>query len=223
MKTQKLPRRGLIQLGGLLGLGALVSRETLAAECRRSPPQTEGPYYPVTTRDDVDYDLTKVQGTGGVAQGEAVVIQGRVVNLACQPVAGALVEIWQANTFGRYDHPDDDSGLAFDPHFQYWARVTTGRDGSYSFRTVYPGLYPGRTRHIHYRVSAPSFRTLTTQLYFAGEPKNAEDGIYMALNAAQRRLVTTEMVTSERFGVRVGTFEISLGVTRSPLATPEIG
>ncbi len=222
METQKMPRRGLVQMGSLLGLGALISKTALAEECRRSPPQTEGPYYPVTSRDDVDFDLTQVAGEGGTAEGEAIVVKGKIQNLDCQPVAGALVEIWQANTHGRYDHPDDDSGIEFDPNFQYWARVTTGRDGTYSFRTIYPGLYPGRTRHIHYRVSAPTYRTLTTQLYFAGEPKNSQDGIYMALTVAQRRLVTTELVENRTFGVRVGTFEISLGSRPSPLATPEI-
>ena len=149
-------------MGTLLGLGALISKTALAEECRRTPPQTEGPYYPATTRSDVDFDLTQVRGMSGVAEGEVIVVKGRTLSLDCQPVAGALVEIWQANTHGRYDHPGDDSGIAFDPKFQYWARVTTGSDGTYSFRTIYPGLYPGRTRHIHYRISAPTFRTLTT-------------------------------------------------------------
>lgn len=221
METQKLPRRGLVRLASMLGLGALVSKTAAAADCRRSPAQMEGPYYPVTTRDDVDFDLTRIAGVDGVAAGEAIIVKGRVVNQECEPVQGALVEIWQANTFGRYDHPDDDSGLEFDPKFQYWARVTTGRDGTYSFKTVLPGYYPSRTRHIHYRVTAPNFRTLTTQLYFKGERRNESDGIYMALTTAQRRLVTTELV-GDANGLRKGSFEISLGSGRSPVLTPEI-
>lgn len=219
MESQKLPRRGLVRIASVLGLGALVSKSALAAECRRSPAQTEGPYYPVTTREDVDFDLTRVAGVDGAAAGERIVVRGRVLNQECQPVAGALVEIWQANTHGRYDHPDDDSGIEFDPNFQYWARVTTGPGGTYSFKTVLPGLYPGRTRHIHYRVSAPNFRTLTTQLYFKGEPKNSSDGIYMSLTSAQRRLVTTDLVADAN-GLRTGSFEISLGA--SARATPVI-
>ena len=91
-----------------------------------------------------------------------------MVTTACQPVGQAKIEFWQANDAGEYDN----SGYTLRGH-QF-----TDAQGRYSVQTVVPGLYPGRTRHIHVKVQAPNSSVLTTQLYFPGEPANASDGIY---------------------------------------------
>ena len=95
-------------------------------------------------------------------------VTGWVVTTSCQPVSRALIDVWQADAAGNYDN----SGYRFRGH------LYTDPTGQYRFETVVPGLYPGRTRHIHVKVQAPNGPILTTQLYFPGEARNASDGIY---------------------------------------------
>ena len=90
------------------------------------------------------------------------------MNTNCRPVARALVDFWQADGRGEYDN----SGFRFRGH-QF-----TDEQGRYRLETVLPGLYPGRTRHIHVKVQAPNRPVLTTQLYFPNESGNQRDGIF---------------------------------------------
>lgn len=93
-----------------------------------------------------------------------------MLSTTCQPVSGALLDFWQADDGGNYDN----SGYTLRGH-QY-----TDTSGAFRLETIVPGLYPGRTRHIHVKVQAPSQPILTTQLYFPGEAGNASDGIFDA-------------------------------------------
>ena len=135
-----------------------------------------GPFYPLQLPRDQDADLTQVAGRKGRAQGPVLHVSGRVVNPRGEPVAGAVLEIWQANAAGRYAHPGDTNAAPLDPNFQGYARLKTGSDGSYRFKTVQPGLYGERTRHIHFDVRGKASR-LITQMYFEGEPRNETDGL----------------------------------------------
>jgi protocatechuate 3,4-dioxygenase beta subunit len=134
---------------------------TRCASGRLTPEQTEGPFYKPGSpeRERVDQGAT----------GQALVLAGRVLSAGCRPVARARMEFWQADGRGSYDN----GGYRLRGH-----EFTDAR-GRYRLTTVYPGLYTGRTRHIHVKVAPPSGRTLTTQLYFPGEPRNASDGIFM--------------------------------------------
>jgi protocatechuate 3,4-dioxygenase beta subunit len=125
-----------------------------------TPAQTEGPYFKPNSP-----ERTNIRADAG---GTKLVLTGTVVTTACKPVAKALVDFWQADNGGNYDN----SGFGFRGH-QF-----TDAQGRYTLETVVPGLYPGRTRHIHVKVQAPGGRILTSQLYFPGEPRNASDGIY---------------------------------------------
>jgi protocatechuate 3,4-dioxygenase beta subunit len=100
--------------------------------------------------------------------GSRIVVTGLVLTTACAPVAGALVDFWQADDAGRYDN----SGYRLRGH------QTTDGDGRYRLETIVPGRYPGRTRHIHVNVQAAGRPLLTTQLYFPGEADNERDGIF---------------------------------------------
>jgi protocatechuate 3,4-dioxygenase beta subunit len=100
--------------------------------------------------------------------GTRLVVEGFVLSTACAPVAGALVDFWQADDAGQYDN----TGYKLRGH-QF-----TDANGRYRLETIMPGLYPGRTRHIHVRVQASNRPVLTTQLYFPGEAGNQRDGIY---------------------------------------------
>ena len=147
--------------------------------------QTEGPYFTSNSPERTSI----VQG----AQGTTLTITGRVLSTACQPVARAKLDFWQADAAGAYDN----SGYRLRGH-QY-----TDDNGRFVLETIVPGLYPGRTRHIHVKAQAPNRSVLTTQLYFPGEPRNASDGIYSS------RL---EMAVQDVSGGRAATFDFVLAV-----------
>ena len=123
--------------------------------------QTEGPYFKTNSPERASLVTDDMQGT-------LLTITGQVLAQDGTPVANALLDFWQADASGAYDN----SGYTLRGH-QY-----TDENGNYTLTTVVPGLYPGRTRHIHVKVQAPGGPTLTTQLYFAGEPRNNTDGIF---------------------------------------------
>lgn len=102
--------------------------------------------------------------------GTKLLLTGQVLMTNCQPVARALVDFWQADDAGTYDN----AGHRLRGH-QF-----TDAQGKYTLETLVPGLYPGRTRHIHVNVQAPNRPVLTTQLYFPDEARNRADGIFNA-------------------------------------------
>lgn len=142
---------------------------------RRTPDQILGPFYPVHQQPLAGGDLT----AQGQAAGLVLHLSGRVLMLDGTPVAGAQVEIWQANSHGRYRHAGDVNPAPLDPHFNGFAVTTTDADGRYSFTTVKPASYPTspttwRPAHIHFAVTARAER-LVTQMYFEGDPYNSSD------------------------------------------------
>jgi protocatechuate 3,4-dioxygenase beta subunit len=100
--------------------------------------------------------------------GQPLELAGFVLSLSCKPVSGALIDFWQADGKGEYDN----SGFRLRGH-QF-----ADAQGRYRLSSIVPGLYEGRTRHIHVKVQPPTGRLLTTQLYFPGEPKNSSDGLF---------------------------------------------
>lgn len=146
-----------------------------------------------------DSDLTR-QG-GGEPIGQRIVVAGRVVGSDGRPVAGQLVEIWQANAAGRYAHSVDRHPAPLDPNFTGVGRCTTGADGSYRFVTILPGAYPWanhdkawRPAHIHFSLFGRAFtERLVTQMYFPGDPLQAHDPILQAVRepAARQRLIAS--------------------------------
>ncbi len=180
--------------GWVMGKSSLWVPEDLPV----TPQQTEGPFYPRKSIEQQlvnDTDLSRKLAGHEFAKGQQAVVEGVIRDRKGAPLKGSLVEIWQACATGRYNHSrdDDNSGL-LDNNFQFWGRAITGEDGKYSFKTIIPGKYPGRTaRHIHYRVDAEGFRRCSTQCYFSdfGED-NMRDGLYLDLNRKERELVTIE-------------------------------
>lgn len=159
-----------------------------ATPLRLTPAQSEGPFYPVDLPQDSDFDLLR-HGVLAYSQGQPAWLHGRVVDMAGQPVAAAVVEIWQCDAHGHYRHPRD--GDRSDPAFQSFGRVGVAADGAFRFRTIRPVVYDGRTPHIHVKVRLGRSTLLTTQLYVEGEPGNARDGLWRRLrDPADRAAVT---------------------------------
>jgi protocatechuate 3,4-dioxygenase beta subunit len=124
-------------------------------------PQTEGPFYtPETPRRQSLLEP-------GMA-GTKLVVSGYVYDTACQPIPGALLDFWQCDDAGVYDNTG----------FRLRGHQFADDEGRFVLETIVPGLYTGRTRHIHVKAQAPNQPVLTTQLYFPDEPANATDGIF---------------------------------------------
>jgi protocatechuate 3,4-dioxygenase beta subunit len=123
--------------------------------------QTEGPFYSPESP-----ERTSLLEPG--MPGREIYVTGYVYSTNCEPVANALIDFWQANDAGEYDN----TGYTLRGH-QF-----TGPDGRFELTTILPGLYPGRTRHIHVKLQAPNNPVLTTQLYFPGVAENESDGIF---------------------------------------------
>ncbi|HYZ21532.1 MAG TPA: protocatechuate 3,4-dioxygenase [Rhodopila sp.] len=176
----------------------------------RTPPQILGPFYPFMLTPVETGDLT----SGGQAKGTVLYLSGRVLSDKGAPVAGAQVEIWQANAAGRYAHPNDENPAPLDEKFRGFGVTVTDTEGRYAFKTVRPAAYPaapGRWRpaHIHFCVTA-QYERLVTQMYFKGEQYNETDAW---LNSAARKellIVDPTPAAGREPGAQEVTFDIVL-------------
>ena len=139
-----------------------------------------------------DNDLSEKSGE---PLGERITVSGRIVDGDGRPVAGQLVEVWQANSSGRYIHKREQHPAPLDPNFVGVGRCITGPDGSYRFQTIKPGPYPWgnhrnawRPAHIHFTLIGNAFtQRLVTQMHFPGDPLFALDPIYQAITDQRAR------------------------------------
>ena len=170
-----------------------------------------GPSVPAGFVRGGEHDLTA--GSGGAPLGERMVLAGRLLDESGRPIRHSLVEIWQANAAGRYDHPGDTHDAPLDPHFHGWGRTLTDDEGRYRFVTIRPGAYPWanapfawRPQHIHFSLLGnTTAQRLVTQMYFPGDPLLALDPIYQGIpEPARERLVA-------RFDPRAGIEGVALG------------
>jgi protocatechuate 3,4-dioxygenase beta subunit len=175
----------------------------------RTPDQILGPFYPVQQEPVWTGDLTR----SGQAQGTVLLLGGRVLTGAGAAVAGARVEIWQANAAGRYAHPNDGNPTPLDPNFDGFAVTETDAEGRYRFRTVVPAAYPagpGRMRppHIHFKVTGKR-EQLVTQMYFAGHEWNDRDPWLQSARRKDALIVSLHDAPGEA-GAKATTFDIVL-------------
>ncbi len=189
-------RREILEMAVTLGCVAITNpiSSLLAQEAQRqvTPEQIMGPFYPIIRPLDHDMDLTIVKGKRGRAQGKLIHVTGRVLNSKGEPVRGAKIEIWQANTHGRYAHPTDINPAPLDPNFQGYGEQITDAEGRYRFKTIKPGAYPInpvnpsniRPPHIHFDVLGTKDR-LVTQMYFPDEPLNETDLLFRELGSSK--------------------------------------
>jgi protocatechuate 3,4-dioxygenase beta subunit len=172
---------------------AWVAAPALASSRRAIARMTDGPFYPPRSwRErwpDWDADLTRVQqaGSGRVAQGEHLGLEGRVIDVNERMVDGATIEIWQCDAVGHYRHPNTEPTTdRVDEAFQGFGATRSEAQGQFRFRTIKPVPYPGRTPHIHVKLRHASFGEVTSQLFVAGDPGNARDFLWRSLSADDR-------------------------------------
>ena len=151
---------------------------------RHTLSEITGPVYGHEDVGELDHDLTRQHA--GEPLGERIILHGRVLDGDGRPVRNTLIEIWQANSAGRYLHEVDRHPAPIDPNFSGGGRCLTDDDGRYRFITIKPGAYPWknhpnawRAAHIHISLFGPAFATrLVTQMYFPGDPLFFQDPIF---------------------------------------------
>lgn len=175
---------------------------------KQTPSQTVGPFFhldlPFEGGESLTSDNTK---------GERIVVEGCVTDGDGTPLDDVLIEIWQANAEGRYDHVDDKQEKPLDPAFHGWGRCPTDANGIYRFHTVRPGAVPGpgntlQAPHINVTVFARGMlHHLTTRLYFEGEALNNDDPILARVTDAKRR---ETLIAKKQNGAAAYRFDIVL-------------
>ena len=159
--------------------------------------ETTGPVFGHDTVGPNDHDLTKQHA--GEPLGERIIVSGRVLDEDGRAVRNTLIEMWQANSAGRYQHRKDQHQAPLDPDFTGCGRAMTDNEGRYRFVTIKPGAYPWRNHpnawrpaHLHFSLFGPAFVTrLVTQMFFPGDPLLAFDPIFNSVpdETARYRLV----------------------------------
>lgn len=160
--------------------------------------QTVGPYFSIGfTR------LKKTDLAGPRVSGERVTIAGRVLDADGKGVPDAVLEIWQANSQGKYAHPEDTQNKTLEPGFQGYGRIPTDENGKYSFTTIKPGPVPGpegKLQAPHFAVSVfcrGLLRRLVTRIYFPNEAANASDYILTLVEPARRATLIAKTTTGQ--------------------------
>jgi protocatechuate 3,4-dioxygenase beta subunit len=166
------PSRRIVLGAGLFAAGSWLGTDRALAQTLPATPachrgeeltlrQTEGPFFKPSSPERTEFVEP------GMA-GQRLELTGFVLSPNCKPLAGAVLDFWHADDSGQYDN----SGFRLRGH-QF-----ADAEGRYTLRSIVPGLYVGRTRHIHVKVQPPGGALLTTQLYFPGEPRNRSDGLF---------------------------------------------
>jgi protocatechuate 3,4-dioxygenase beta subunit len=175
-----------VVIGAVVAVESPQSAATACNGFQPTPAQTEGPYFKAGSP-------LRRSLVGFRTPGTPLTVSGFVLTAACKPVRRARLDFWQADASGAYDNEG----------FRLRGHQFTDAKGAYRLETVLPGLYEGRTRHIHVKVRAPGRPALTTQLYIPNTSQNAQDGIF------NRRLVVRMRAVGKR---RVARFDFVLRI-----------
>ena len=214
-KTGFLNRRTALRGGLAVGATALWTPGVFA-DLIKTPPQTEGPFYPNKMPLDTDNDLLVINDSITPGVGEITHLTGRVLDVKGKPIRNAFVEIWQVDNSAVYLHTGDTTNRANqDKNFQGYGRFLTDSKGSYYFRTIKPVPYPGRTPHIHVAISTHGRRVLTTQLYVKGHEGNKKDGILQRIEPEARATVLCDFkpIKNSKLGELEVNFDVVVGIT----------
>jgi protocatechuate 3,4-dioxygenase beta subunit len=182
-------RRSFFAMFGLIILPSFSLGEII-----RTPMQAEGPFYPDSLPEDTDNDLVKNGYSTIEAGGKILNLMGSLINSDSKPIKGMTVEIWQTDMNGVYLHMGSFGSKMRDDQFQGFGRSITDKNGHFSFRTIIPVEYPGRTPHIHLKLLNESENVLTTQLYIQGHPLNKKDFLFKQMTKAEQNINSMKLI-----------------------------
>jgi protocatechuate 3,4-dioxygenase, beta subunit len=197
-----------------LALSLAVAGGAWAASLAPTPEQTPGPFYPSVLPEDRDADLVVIKGRDGRAQGTVLLLNGRVTDTDGNPVGDALVEIWQADSYGRYLPPKDGAPGQRDANFQGYGQSRTDATGTYRFRTIRPVPYESRPPHVHFQITHPRFRPLVTQMYVVGEPGRENPASFGGRRTRDALSVTLRPTDGAEAGALAARFDIVIVPSR---------
>jgi protocatechuate 3,4-dioxygenase, beta subunit len=206
MKTNPLRRLMLRATAVALPLTSAATARAQAA-LKPTPQDTEGPYYPTQWADEADFDLLTLNGKP-YGKGAPLELVGTVRTIDGRTLTNVEVQIWQTDETGKYRHSRDDGEGPAQRGFQGYGKTKTDANGLYRFLTIKPVIYGGRPPHIHLRAIAQGQRTLTTQIYFAGE--NKEGGVLNSFGGFSRERDALTVTPVKSGGVLAITFDIVL-------------
>jgi protocatechuate 3,4-dioxygenase beta subunit len=204
----KITRRRLVGASGAVGYclgmvmrtGSVLSDEEVYAWApgKVTPSVDSGPFYPMLNKPvDPNTDLTSMGDRKESARGQFLYVMGQVFDIKRKPVKDIQIEIWQANSAGRYNHPSDGNPAPLDPNFKGYGIAITDVEGRYRFKTVIPGGYPvipgwWRPPHIHFQVTGRRDR-LISQMWFPDDPLNSQDRFLNFYPPAAREVLTCKI------------------------------
>ena len=186
-------------------------KDPVLTECKPTPVATNESY-PGEAKIVKSSKLPRPAGKAEFALGQLVYLSGRVLDENCVPVVGAVVDIWQTDSRGRYRYPDKGSLVNPYPVFAGSGRAVTDNLGRYSFITIYPGSYrtfvpkpePGHyvvnAPHIHFYITHDDFKPLLTKMYFEGDRRNDADPSLKKLNEELRKRISAELYPRQKAG-----------------------
>ena len=185
-------RRSFFSMFGLIFLPVVSLGEIII-----TPWQSEGPFYPDILPEDTDNDLVKNRHSIIEAGGKILNLMGSLVNRDYKPIQGMIAEIWQTDMNGVYLHTRANGSEMRDIQFQGFGRSTTDQNGHFSFRTIIPAEYPGRTPHIHLKLWDEIGNVLTTQLYFHGHSLNKEDFLFNRMTVSEQEMNSMKLLPTQ--------------------------
>ena len=194
VKNFYINRRNFLATSSLCMVGCTAMGKTeLAEKLTVTPNGTEGPFYPDKLPLDTDNDLLVINDSLTPAVGQITHLSGRVLTVNGSPLRNALVEIWQVDNNGIYQHTKDPKFAKKDSNFQSYGRFLTNNKGEYYFRTIKPVPYGTRifrTPHIHVKVNRKGKNLLTTQMYVKGEKLNQKDRLYNKIKSQKQKIMS---------------------------------
>ena len=181
-----------------------------------TPPRLFSSELSIPDKFSTSNNLVKKPGSFYTAVGEIIYVQGRVTDSFGLPIDGAIVEIWQTNSAGKYQTLLDPSSDLIDKNFSMSGRAVTDNLGNYYFITIMPGFYLSRAPHINMNVYHPKFGKLETEMYFEDHPLNQNDYHYLSYDDDEKKLLTSKVRLVNVFdskSTKVCTFDIVMNGT----------
>jgi len=184
-------------LTAFYGLEVLAGNSTVSNELFNSRPVTPSRLFSadlsMPERFETTNNLVRKTGSFYEAVGEVIYIQGKVTDSFGLPIDGAIIEIWQTNSAGKYHTLLNDDSELIDQHFSVSGRTVTDNMGNYHFITIMPGFYLSRAPHINFNIYHDKFGKIETEMYFENHPRNDFDYQYLSYKDEERELITSKV------------------------------